>query len=48
MMKHPADFIVLNAKNYYDALNQDAVVKASYKAGRKIAETVPSSESVLF
>lgn len=44
----PADFIVLDAKNYYDALNQNVSVTASYKAGRKIAETVPSSESVLF
>ncbi len=31
----PASFIVLDAKNYYDALNQNAAVLASYKEGRK-------------
>ncbi len=44
----PADFIVLDAENYYDALNRDARVTASYKGGKKIAEAVPASGSVLF
>lgn len=44
----PADFIVLDAKNYYDALNRNAAVTASYKNGRKIADGTPASASVLF
>lgn len=44
----PADFIVIDAKNYYDALNQNAPVTASYKGGRRIVEGTPASASVLF
>ena len=45
---HPASLIVLDAENYYDALNQNAPVLASYKAGRKLSETKPGTGSVLF
>ncbi len=44
----PASFIVMDAENYYDALNQNAVVLASYKDGRKIAEAAPSQRKALF
>ena len=44
----PASFIVLDAENYYDALNQNAPVLASYKAGRKLSEITPSTGGVLF
>lgn len=44
----PASFIVLDAEHYYDALNTDAVVLASYKNGKKIAEGVPASVKALF
>ncbi len=44
----PASFIVLDAKNYYDALNQNAAVLASYKEGRKIAEAIPAVRRTLF
>ena len=44
----PASFIVLDAKNYYDALNYNSPVLASYKAGRKISEASPAVRSVLF
>ena len=44
----PASFIVLDAENYYDALNQNASVLASYKAGRKLSETKPGTGGVLF
>ena len=44
----PASFIVLDAKNYYDALNFNAPVLASYKEGRKISEATPASRTVLF
>lgn len=36
-----ANFVVMDATNYYDALNNDAVVLASYRKGKKIAETIP-------
>ena len=44
----PADFIVLDADNYYDALNQNACVLLSYRNGRKIAENTPTQKNVLF
>ncbi len=43
-----ADFIVLDAENYYDALVQDAPVLASWKAGRKLAQSAPASGEALF
>ena len=44
----PASFVVLDAENWYDALNRNAAVLASWKDGRKIAETRPAEQSVLF
>lgn len=44
----PASFIVLDAKDYYEALNTNAPVLASIKNGRKIAESVPGSKKALF
>ncbi|MBQ6494325.1 MAG: cytosine deaminase [Erysipelotrichaceae bacterium] len=44
----PASFIVLDAKNYYEALVKDAKVLYSYRNGRKIAENTPAAEKVLF
>ena len=44
----PASFIVLDAENYYDALNRNAAVLASYKAGRKLSEVAPATGGVLF
>lgn len=43
-----ADFIVLDAKDYYDALNTNAPVLASVKSGVKIADSVPGTKSALF
>ena len=45
---NPADLIILDAKNYYDALNCNSPVLRSYKSGRLIAQTEPGSKSVLF
>ncbi|MGM9534563.1 MAG: cytosine deaminase, partial [Intestinibacter sp.] len=36
-----ASFVIMNAKNYYDALNYDEPVLASYKNGKLIAKTEP-------
>ncbi|MCI8475024.1 MAG: cytosine deaminase [Oscillospiraceae bacterium] len=43
----PASFVVMDAKNYYDALSANAVMLCSYRKGRKIAENVPASSKVL-
>lgn len=44
----PASFIVLDADNYYNALNTNAAVLYSYKNGRKIAESTSAEKMVLF
>ena len=44
----PASFIVLDAKDYYEALNVNAPVLASIRNGRKIAESVPGTKKALF
>ncbi len=44
----PASFIVLDAEHYYDALNTNASVLASYKKGKKIAESTPGVSNTLF
>ena len=44
----PASFIVLDAKNYYEALTRDSVVLYSYKNGEKIAENSPSVNKMFF
>ncbi len=45
---NPASLIILDAANYYDALNQKAAVMASYHKGKKIAEAAPAAKKVLF
>ncbi|MBE5779345.1 MAG: cytosine deaminase [Clostridiales bacterium] len=44
----PASFIVLDAKDYYEALNTNALVLASIKNGRTIAQSVPGTKKALF
>ena len=44
----PANFIVLDAENYYEALTRDAAVLCSYRNGKKIAERMPAEGKVLF
>ena len=44
----PANFIVLDAKNYYEALIQDAPVLASYRNGSLISSSSPVTKTVLF
>ena len=44
----PASFIVLDARNYYEALTRDSVVLYSYKNGEKIAENSPSVNKIFF
>ena len=44
----PANFIVLDAENYYDALNRNSAVLRSVRAGKTIAESKPAETRVLF
>ena len=44
----PAGFIVMDAENYYEALNTNAPVLASYKNGKKIAESARAERKALF
>ena len=44
----PANFVVLDASNYYEALTRNSVVLFSYKNGEKIAENSPSVNKTLF
>ena len=41
-----ASFVIMNAKNYYDALNNNEPVLASYKNGKLIAKTEPKKSEV--
>lgn len=43
-----ASFVILNAKDYYDALCYNEPVLASYKNGKLIASTVPSQQELHF
>jgi len=45
---NPADFIILDATNFYDALNQKAAVISSYRGGKLIASTQPCIKKILF
>ena len=45
---NPASFIVLDAKNYYDALNTNATVLLSCRNGRVLAEGRPGSKEARF
>lgn len=42
----PANFIVLNAENEYEAIRKQAAVRYSFRNGKMIAETKPSETSV--
>lgn len=44
----PASFVVMDAENYYDALNTNAAVLRSYRGGRLIARSVPGTSETLF
>ncbi len=44
----PASFVVLDAVNYYDALNHNAPVLSSYRNGQVLAQTEPAKKNVAF
>lgn len=43
-----ANFIILDAKNWYDALNFDAHILRNYRHGKLIAQTAPVQTEVFF
>lgn len=45
---NPASFIVLDAKNYYDALNYNSPVLRSYNKGRLVARASAGTKDILF
>ena len=45
---NPASFIVLDADNFYNALNNKSEVLCSFKAGRLIAKATPGTSEVFF
>ena len=45
---NPASFIILDADNFYNALNQKSEVLLSYKNGRLIAKSAPARRETLF
>lgn len=45
---NPASFIVLDAKNYYEALNYNSPVLRSYNKGKLIASAAAGSKEILF
>ena len=44
----PASFVVMDAGNWYDALNTNAAVLLSYKKGKKLAQSTPGLQSGAF
>ena len=45
---NPASFIILDAGNFYEALNTHAVVLYSFREGRKLVESVPARRTLCF
>ncbi len=45
---NPASFIILNAENFYDALNRKSEVLFSCREGRMLVKTQPAKTQVLF
>lgn len=45
---NPADFIILNADNFYHALNQKSEILYSYRGGRLLAKTAPARTEICF
>ena len=43
-----ANFVIIDAQNYYEALNYNKPVLASYRKGVQIAKTIPELKSVAF
>ena len=45
---NPASLIILDADNFYNALNRKSEVLYSFKNGRLLARSIPASREVFF
>lgn len=43
-----ANFVIMDAQNWYDALNYDSAVLYNYRKGKLIASTAPAEKQVFF
>jgi cytosine deaminase len=45
---NPADFIILDATNFYNVLNERSALRYSYRGGKLIASTTPGTKKIYF
>lgn len=46
--KNPADCIILNADNFYNALNKKSEILYSFRKGKMLAKTIPAQTEICF
>ena len=46
--KNPADFIILNGDNFYNALNKKSEILYSFRKGNMLAKTIPAQTEICF
>lgn len=46
--KNPADFIMLNGDNFYNALNKKSEILYSFRKGKMLAKTIPAQTEICF
>lgn len=46
--KNPADFIILNGDNFYNALNKKSEILYSFRKGKMLAKTIPAQTEICF
>lgn len=46
--KNPADFIILNGDNFYNALNKKSEILYSFRKGKMLAKTIPVQTEICF
>lgn len=46
--KNPADFIILNGDNFYNALNKKSEILYSFRKGKMLAKTIPARTEICF
>ena len=45
---NPADFIILNGDNFYNALNKKSEILYSFRKGKMLAKTIPAQTEICF
>lgn len=46
--KNPADFIIMNGDNFYNALNKKSEILYSFRKGKMLAKTIPAQTEICF